>query len=349
MYIYIIIVYNKLFKQNMETERKEDNDPLAGNNEIKFDVLKIDSMIDKNEKYEEGDNMFIYCEEYKVNKDSQDPKIDYSKYFAKIKANFEYIGILSRNLKKDSYGFNHFENGDEYFGQWNKDKKEGHGIYYFNSEDKIYPPKELYIGEFKANNKSGEGLYFVVEKFGEKNVDDKTEVIPVDFTLAVGTFSDDYFTNGKICTFREGSSKIYKGAVTKEGKKSDDKGEIYEDKVKIFHGVIKDNIMSEGRIIILTDKDKNNKTAYYFKKEGNNSMDGDISYDYSKGEKDDEEYIDRLREVNQGLKYEKLQDLYSSIVSYRPKAKDFDFMTKLDYDKDVKQKLKKLYGGLLYL
>ena len=42
--------------------------------------------------------------------------------------------------------------------------------------------------------------------------------------------------------------------MNKEGKKEDNMGELYEDNDKIFFGVIKDNIMMEGRVIIINDR-----------------------------------------------------------------------------------------------
>ena len=106
-------------------------------NELKFYVLIIDSTIKKDKTYKEGENIFKFCKEYESSQDEQDKKIDNPKSFPKIKScSFQYIGILSKNLKKENYGYNHFDNDYEYFGQWNKDKKESYGIYFFK-ENKI--------------------------------------------------------------------------------------------------------------------------------------------------------------------------------------------------------------------
>ena len=101
------------------------------NNEIKLDIIKIDTQIKKDNIYEDGDIKFQFCKDYNPeNKSDQNNDIDFPKYIAKINLNsFKYLGILSKNLKKELYGCNCYENGDEYFGQWNKDKKEGYGIY----------------------------------------------------------------------------------------------------------------------------------------------------------------------------------------------------------------------------
>ena len=73
--------------------------------------------------------------------------------------------------------------------------------------------------------------------------------------------------------------------MTLEGKKEDEMGELYEDKDKIFYGVIKDNVMFEGRVIIMKDGKKEN--GYYFTRKGNNLIDGDVDFDYLKSEEKD--------------------------------------------------------------
>ena len=257
------------------------------NNIIRFDVLKIDSTIKNNNSYIEDENKFEFCLDYNPDiEPEQDPSIDFQKYISKIKTNSsEYLGILSKYLKKEGHGYNHFINGDEYFGQWNKDKKEGYGIYFFKENDYDYYDedtsiKQIYIGEFRNNLKSGEGIYFKINKFSEQKKDNI--LIPFDFSMAVGNFKDDYFYKGIVYSSVEGKRKIYKGRFIDE-KKNDDNAELYEDDNKIFHGIVKDNIKIEGRIIIMNEGKK--EAGYYFIRN-----DGDIEFDYNKGEKEDEKY-----------------------------------------------------------
>ncbi len=253
------------------------------------------------------------------------------------------MGILSKNLKKENYGYNQFDNGDEYFGQWNKDKKEGYGIYFFN-EEKENPDniKQIYVGEFKNNVKSGEGIYFNISNFTE----DKK---PLDFNLVLGNFAEDNFKTGIIYSMKEGKRKIYRGKMNKDGKKEDDMGELYEDKDKIFYGVIKDNVMIEGRVVIMKDDAKEN--AYYFTKKGNNVIDGNVDFDYLKWEDKDDTYIKKLNELNNIFDNEKIQELFINIMQIREAANsgnNFDYIKNLNYDNDVKQNLKSKYGKYLY-
>ena len=314
-------------------------------NEIKFDILKIDSRIKKDSQYQEGESIFQFCPEYNPEAlDESEEKADYVKYFAKIKfPSFQYLGILSKNLKKENYGYNKFDNGDEYFGQWNKDKKEGYGIYYFN-EDKENTDtiKQIYVGEFKNNVKSGEGIYFNISNFTK-------EKKPLDFNLAIGNFTEDNFKSGIIYSMKEGKRKIYRGKVNKDGKKEDEMGELYEDKDKIFFGVIKDSIMIEGRVIILKDNKKEN--AYYFIKKGKNVIDGDVDFDYLKWEDKDDIYLKKFEEINNIFDNEKIEELFLNIIQLREKTdcgNNFEFIKNINYDTDVKEEMKKKYGKYLY-
>ena len=62
-------------------------------NELKFDVLKIDSRIKKDSQFEEDGTIFQFCPEYHPESiDESDQKSDYVKYIAKIKnPSFQYI------------------------------------------------------------------------------------------------------------------------------------------------------------------------------------------------------------------------------------------------------------------
>ena len=332
-----------------DSKISNDTQPDSFFNEIRFDILKIDNRINKESVYQEGENIFQFCRDYKPETMEEcDQKTDYLKYIAKIKTpTFQYIGILSKNLKKENYGYNQFDNGDEYFGQWNKDKKEGYGIYFFKEENAPNPQiiSQIYVGEFKNNMKSGEGIYFKVSKFS----DDKDNKKPLDFDLVIGNFADDIFKTGIVYSMKEGKRKIYRGKMNQEGKKNDEMGELYEDNDKIFFGVIKDNVMMEGRVVIMKDDKKDN--GYYFTRKGNNLIDGDVDFDYLKWEEKDDEYIKKLNDLNNILVNEKIQELFESIMKIRDEAdcgNNYDYIKNVNFDEEVKQKLKGQYGKYLY-
>ena len=339
-------IFSDNFKDNISDNFNE--------NEIKFDILKIDSTIAKNDTYEEGENKFEFCLEYKPEEIlEQNQSIDYQKYISKIKADsFDYLGILTNNLKKNGHGYNHFDNGDEYFGQWEKNNKEGFGIYFFKEKEEknLYSPfNQIYIGDFKNNIKSGNGLYFNIKKFSkEEKTDDINK--PIDFVVAIGNFNEDKFIKGIIFSIVDGKRKIYKGKIL-DGKKNDTDSEIYEDDNKIFFGNVQNNIMIEGRVIILKDGEK--EAGYYFKKnENSNIKDGDFEFDYNKNKEEDENYIKKFDELNDMFQYETFQDLFIDVMKMREKCNNqdnFEYIKNLNYNVDVKQELLEKYEKYLNL
>jgi hypothetical protein len=330
-------------------------------NQLILDVLKIDSLIKINKIYEENNIKFQFCLDYQ-NEDvkAQDENKDYPKYISEINFNsFNYLGILSKKFIKEIRGYKTFNNGDEYFGQWKQDKKNGHGIYFYKNEDKEEDTSfnQLYIGEFESNIKSGRGIYFNVKKFSDIKKDrsssngseiiiseDKKDGVPtpLEFTVAIGNFVNDIFLEGIVVRIEEGHQRIYKGKIVK-GKKNDENGEIYEDENKIFIGKLKDNIMIEGRIIILNEGKK--EEGYYFYKNGKDGK-GEIEFDYNKDRLNDDHYIKKLNDFNSKIQCSDLQDLFKRVMKIRESCNDedrFEYMKNLNYDIDIKQDLQEEY------
>ena len=343
--------YNNNVNENLNNNLNDN----INEDEIKFDILKIDSAITKNDTYEEGENKFEFCLDYKPEENSElNENIDYQKYISKIKADsFDYLGVLTNNLKKEGHGYTHFDNGDEYFGQWEKNAKEGFGIYLFkeNEEKDLYSSfNQIYIGDFKNNIKSGNGLYLNIKKYSaEEKIDDINK--PIDFVVAIGIFNEDKFIKGIIFSIVDGKRKIYKGKII-DGKKNDVDAEIYEDDNKIFFGTVQNNIMIEGRIILLKDGEK--EAGYYFKKNenNNNNNNGGFEFDYNKNKEDDENYIKKLDELNDNFQYEEFQDLFIDVMKIRERCNNqdnFEYIKNLDYNADVKQELLEKYEKFLNL
>ena len=319
--------------------------------EIKFDMLKILSTIKKDGSYKEDNCVFELYKGYKPSEYEESD--DTPKYFADIKNDqCNYIGILSKILNKELYGYSLYDNGDEYFGQWNSDKKEGFGIYYFKEkekdESKIY---HMYIGEFKENIKSGEGVYFRIKKFEQEK---EKENIPLDFVFEVGYFSKDYFQSGVIYSIEGEKRKIYKGNLNKIGEKEDENAEIYENENQIFNGCVKNNIMINGRIIVLKkgeDENIEKEEAYYFERKDNKKESEEIDFDYRKGEENDENLIKKMKEIFEIYERDKLKELYMKAIEIREKIKsqdNFQYIKDLDFDVMVKEELKKLYGKYIF-
>ena len=122
-------------------------------NNIIFNASEIDQGIksSKEQEYQKNENInfsFIF---------EKNQKEKNQKYFANIKGdNEQYIGILTDNFKKELFGYSLFNNGDEYFGEILKEKKEGFGIYKFKKGENT---QNIYIGNFLNDKIMGEGIY----------------------------------------------------------------------------------------------------------------------------------------------------------------------------------------------
>lgn len=322
-------------------------------NKIEFDLLKITGTIKEKGTFKENDNIFEFSKEYTAEKEkSKEEDIDTPKFIVDIKTeNAEYLGILTDELKKELYGYNLYDNGDEYFGQWNRNKKDKYGIYYFKETEET-KERQIYIGEFCENVKQGEGIYLKIKNY--ENEEDNSR--PYQFTFAIGNFEKDNFEKGIIYDISENNKiKIYKGKLNIDGKKEDNNAVIYENGNKLFSGRIKNNIMMEGRVIILREdnisKDEKEE-AYYFKRKEENSPDEEIEFDYRKGEETDEELIKKMKETLDIFDKEKLKDLYMKAMEFREKIigpDKFKYMKELDFDNNVKLELKALYGRYIYV
>ncbi len=333
----------------MSEKQKEEKKIEIINNKkkLKFDLLKITSIIEKEGQYKERDSIFEFYKEYNKEQDSQNNDIDVPQFFVHIKSeNCVYMGVLSQNLKKEVYGYNLFENGDEYFGKWNKDKKDAYGIYYFKEKEDSQE-RQIYIGEFSNNIKQGEGVYLKIKNFEKEN-----QGRPDEFIFAFGKFTQDNFKEGIIYAFEDGKEKIYKGKLNEEGKKEDDKAIIYENGNQLFCGKIKNNIMMEGRIIIFKEGSDEKEEAYYFQRKEEKSPDDEVDFDYRKKEESDEELIKQMKEILNIFDREKLKELYMKVMEYKEKIKgpdNFEYMKNIDFDNNVKGELRNMYGKFIYL
>ena len=335
-----------------EPEKEQKNSKIINKFLIKFDMLKILSIIQKDGSYKEGDYIFEFYKEYQQQKIEEEPEC-LPKYFVDIKyEECRYLGVLSNILTKEIYGYNIFQNKDEYFGHWNNSVKEGYGIYYFKENEKEEEKiKNIYIGEFKKNKKSGEGLYFKIKNFeeGEGN-----EIMPKDFIFSLGIFSNDKFKEGIIYNIEGDKRQIYKGKLNEKGEKTDEKAEIYENNNQIFHGALKNNIMIKGRIIVLKNEENviKKEEAYYFERKEENLNSEDIEFDYRKEEEMDDELIKKMQNLFEVYDCEKLKNLYIKVIEIREKLRgpeNFKFIKDLDYDVMIKEELKKIYEKYIYM
>ena len=314
----------------------------SSDSEIAFDTYEVDYRIFKDGEFIQNsefnpsiNNKFKLIQGLTQEElEKKEENSEYPKYFSTISTkNFDYIGILSNQLKRDKYGYSKMEkeHSDEYLGEYKNELRDGFGIYKFNS-DNDENIKEIYIGNYKNNKKEGEGMYLKISKSIKE--DSSGNDILINYNSGIGTFESDIFKNGKIFNCKDGVQILYQGKLNEIGEPEDDDAIIYEEENKIFRGKVSRGDMIEGRNIILNEKlEKVN--SYYFTK-----IDGKYDFDYFKKEEIDEDCIKKLKE-NPIQNYGKnIQNIFNEINNAFNKFKDYDTAIRTDFEKDIKNKIK---------
>ena len=314
----------------------------SSDSEIAFDTYEVDYRIFKDGEFIQNsefnpsiNNKFKLIQGLTQEElEKKEENSEYPKYFSTISTkNFDYIGILSNQLKRDKYGYSKMEkeHSDEYLGEYKNELRDGFGIYKFNS-DNDEDIKEIYIGNYKNNKKEGEGMYLKISKSIKE--DSSGNDVLINYNSGIGTFESDIFKNGKIFNCKDGVQILYQGKLNEIGEPEDDDAIIYEEDNKIFRGKVSKGDMIEGRNIILNEKlEKVN--SYYFTK-----IDGKYDFDYFKKEEIDEDCIKKLKE-NPIQNYGKnIQNIFNEINNAFNKFKNYDTAIRMDFEKDIKNKIK---------
>ena len=320
----------------------ESSAKLASDEETEFNTYEIDQEIFKNKEFVQNfknekdklKNKFAFLPgltEEEIKK--KDPKSEYPKYFAKIcTKNFEYIGVLTNELKREKYGYSVMENKDEYLGEYKNEIRDGFGIYKFNpNEDE----EEIYIGDYKDNKKTGQGLYLKIFKSVKES--SSGEIILIDFDCGMGDFKDDTFDNGKIFTVRGDNETLYQGKINDIGLPSDEEALIVEGGDKLFYGKIINGELIDGRNIFV-DENWNKKNSYYFTKTDN--VENPFDFDASKKEDKDEEIIKMVKESNVKAYKSQIQNIFKDVCDSLDKFKKFESAKDVDFENNVKSKIK---------
>ncbi len=90
-----------------------------------------------------------------------------TRYISKIeleqdKEFFTYVGGVNLNFDRNEIGVYKYQNGDIYLGNWNKNLKDGIGIFYSSQNFPGTTNKtffNMYIGNWTCNAKNGKGIY----------------------------------------------------------------------------------------------------------------------------------------------------------------------------------------------
>ena len=319
------------------------------NKETTFDTYEIDYRIIKDGKYIQKDSQ----EKEIINKFELIPNLtkeeiqkkdkdnsEYPKYFCTITTkDFDYIGILSNQLKRDKYGYSKMDNGDEFLGEYKNEIRDGFGIYKYFTEKDEENIQEIYIGNYTNNKKQGEGMYLKISK-SIKNELNKNNIL-INYNSGIGFFEEDIIKYGKIYSSKEGIDMLYQGKLNEKGEPEDDDALIIEEGNKIFKGKISNGDMIEGRNIVINEKfEKIN--CYYFRKKENK-----YDFDYATKEEIDEDCIKKIKEYPIQNYGKEIQNIFNEINWAFNKFKNYDTAIKVDFENDIKNKIKNEINSMI--
>ena len=249
-------------------------------------------------------------------------------YFVDIKNNNKehYIGILTKEFTKNKFGYILFKEGDEYLGQIVEDKREGFGIYKFNS-DRINE-EDFYIGYFSNNKIDGRGIHINIIELSPKN-----ELIK--YNCNIGIFQDNKFIKGKIFSYDNGFEQL---KFKDEDIKNDNGKKVINlekngDLTTFTEGILKDKKLIKGVLLTINDDGKvENQFSYKLNQEFQ------YNYEYLDDENKKKELVKHLNELKFNKYSINFQEMYEKIIIIFEKVKgDFNYAKDLIIEDNFKK------------
>jgi len=182
-----------------------------------------------------------------------------TRYIAKVefeqeKEFFTYVGAVNLNFERNELGIYKYQNGDIYLGNWNRNVKEGMGVFYSTlpfpgvSNKTFY---NFYIGNWTCNTKNGNGIYIrILLNKDLKDLNNTTILVNKDISYVNSNTSHNNIS--------ENQSKLKESIFNIFLLNSQ---EI--DKIEIFCGTFKDDEFLEG--VNYFKSEVNEETIYYGK------------------------------------------------------------------------------------
>ena len=276
------------------------------NDFIELNVFEIEESIKKDGKYEK-DGIMLRKWEGEENSNHYITQIN--------RENVTFVGVLNDNFQREGYGFNDFANGDKFFGYYRGDKRNTHGIYFWEPDrvDGILK-KEVYYGFWKNNKKDNHGCYlWVEEEQGNKDFE-KT-----NFDTFIGIIDEDKYKRGTYLSKKEDNYYLYYGEFGENGKKTDNNAMFYSSTDRLIKGKIEDDEFKEGHIAIF-DSETGDLTDLMFCTFGQKA-----SVNSLKMEKDlDQESVKKIKEEMITFRNVILEeDYFGNVYSKYNEVKDF--------------------------
>ena len=203
---------------------------------FEIDKVQVDEDINENGKYDEDGVIFRQWE--------NEEQPDY--YLGQItKNNSSFLGIFNKNFERSGYGVSIYENGDEYFGFFDGDKRNKNGIYLWPTEKRnglLY--NEMYYGYWKDNKRDKNGIYlWINEPTGNEQFEN------ANFDAYIGLIENDTFKKGTYLSKNGDDYYLYHGLFDNGLKKTDDNAFFYSSKYdRLLHGKIKKDVFISGYV-----------------------------------------------------------------------------------------------------
>lgn len=218
--------------------------------EIELDKGVINTALDKDGKYEDK-GILIHSWEGEEGVEFFLGKIELN--------NTKYLGVLNNRFQRENLGLYSYENGEKYFGWFNENNRDRHGIYFWPSKkvgDKN--ETELYFGFWRNNQKSDHGIYlWVTEKENNDSFDE------ADLDIYIGKIVDDNYSKGAYLTKKGDNFYLYYGGFKADGTKSDDNAYYYSAACdRLILGSIENNLFKNGHIAFFDDQGVLNNLVY---------------------------------------------------------------------------------------
>ena len=192
-------------------------------------------------------------------------------YIAQIKKqNYSFLGILNGQFEREGFGINKFENGDLYFGYFENDQRNRHGIYFYSPQiknKKIH--EECYYGFWLNNHKNSHGIYLWIEEEENNDIFDNA-----NFDCFIGNVKDNHYGRGCYLSKIEDNYYLYYGNFDEDGKKNDNNALFYTSSDKLIKGKIVNDNFIEGYVSFFDSETGNMINFVYCKFD----KDGSIIY-----------------------------------------------------------------------
>ena len=296
----------------MNDKKMNDNKKI---DDFIFESSEINENINKNTDkiYRKNNNIiFSYIKESLITEKKE-------KYIVNIERNNEqYIGILTENFQKESFGYSLFEIGDEYIGEISNNKKHGFGIYKFKLNEKN--EENVYIGSFADNIINGVGIFInILRKEEVKNDSDIISINLNKYKCYIGLFENGQFKTGKIYSVDNNVEKL--DFQNDEDKELKEKNiftiEKDNETILISKGFMKEGVFSEGIVININNNNEEVKNKFYFKKQNNSENEFEILNDNTK----EKEIIEEFKLLNFKDYNRTINKIYSELINMILKIK----------------------------